>query len=136
MLACHHNKVGLGQLESAVLEHADLMQQCTSLVRECLVVPDAVRLDFEDLKDLLKTTLQNVDHSLVSSVFSFYLFRLLLSAVDLTHDLLYLLAALGEIVLGGISDAIVSMPLNLPIEIFDLLDELLGLGVELRHIVV
>lgn len=88
VLACHHNEVGLGKLESAVLEHADLMQQCTSLVRERLVVPDAVGLDFEDLEHLLKTTLQNVDHSLVSSVLSFYLFRLLLSAVDLTHDLL------------------------------------------------
>ena len=136
MLAGHHNEVRLGELKRPVLEHAYLMQQSSPFVSECLVVPDAVWLNFEHLKYLLEAALKNVNHPLVCCILPFYLLCLLLSSVNLAHDFLKLLAALGEIVLRGISDTVVTMPLDLAFEVSDLFDKLLGLRVELRDIVV
>lgn len=87
MLASEYVQFGLGELEGTVLEHSHLVQSVTALVRKGIGVPDTVLLDLEQIEDLLEATLQQVDCTCILKVFFFNLLGLLLSAIDVVHDL-------------------------------------------------
>jgi hypothetical protein len=119
-----HSKVGLGELERAVLEHAQLVQHGAALVREGLCVPGAIRLNAQQVEDALQTALQEVDGFLVVYVFLLHLLSLLLGALDIVHDFFEELSTALEVALRGIADAVVLVPLDLVLQVLDLLSQL------------
>lgn len=93
VLTGKHVQFGLGQLKGTVLEHTHLVQSVAALVCKGICVPDAILFDLEQIEDLLEATLQQVDCSIIMKVFFFNLLGLLLSAIDIVHDLFELYSA-------------------------------------------
>jgi len=73
---------------------------------------------------------------LVCLVFLFNLFSVLLSPIDIIHDVFELLASGLELPLRSVTNPVGSVSLDLLFHVADLLDQLLLLGVKLAHIVV
>jgi len=73
---------------------------------------------------------------LVCLVFLFNFFSVLLSPIDIIHDVFELLASGLELPLRSVTNPVGSVSLYLLFHVADLLDQLLLLGVKLAHIVV
>jgi hypothetical protein len=88
-------------------------------VRKGVGVPDTVLLDLEEIEDLLETSLQEVDCTVVLKVFFFYLLGLLLSAVNIIHDFLELNSARLKLTLRSVTNTVGSVSMNLLLDISD-----------------
>ena len=73
---------------------------------------------------------------MVRLVFLFNLFSVLLSPIDIIHDVFELLASGLELTLRSVTNPVRSVSLDLLFDVADLLDQLLLLGIKLAHIVV
>ena len=73
---------------------------------------------------------------MVCLVFLFNLFSVLLSPIDIIHDVFELLASGLELSLRSVTNTVGSVSLDLLFYVADLLDQLLLLGIKLAHIVV
>ena len=93
MLASKNSQVSLSKLKGTVLKHTNLMKGLATLVCEGISVPDTVFSDPKNVKDALKTTLEEVNGTLVCLVFLFNLFRVPLSSIDIIHNVFELLAS-------------------------------------------
>ena len=112
------------------------MQSVTALVSQGICVPDTVFLDVQEVKDALQTTLKHINGALVLTILFFDVFSLLLSPVDLIHNVFELLASRLKLALGGVTNAVGAMSRDLLLDVADLFPELLLLGIQLTHIVV
>lgn len=88
-------------------------------MRKGVGVPDTVLLDLEEIEDLLETSLQEVDCTVVLKVFFFYLLGLLLSAVNIIHDFLELNSARLKLTLRSVTNTVGSVSMNLLLDISD-----------------
>ena len=73
---------------------------------------------------------------MVCLIFLFNLFSVLLSPIDIIHDVFELLASGLELTLRSVTNTVGSVSLDLLFYVADLLDQLLLLGIKLAHIVV
>jgi hypothetical protein len=112
------------------------MKGLATLVGEGISVPDTVFPDPKNVKDALQTTLKEVDGTLICLVFLFNLFSVLLSPIDIIHDVFELLASGLELPLRSVTNAVGSVSLDLLFNVADLLDQLFLLGIKLADIVV
>ena len=106
MLACKDSQVNLSELEGTVLKHTNLMKGLTTFVGKGISVPDTIFSDPKNVEDALKTTLEEVNGALVSLVFFFNLFRVLLSSIDIIHNVLELLASGLELSLRSVTNTV------------------------------
>lgn len=88
-------------------------------MRKGVGVPDTVLLDLEEIEDLLETSLQEVDCTVVLKVFFFYLLGLLLSAVNIIHDFFELNSARLKLTLRSVTNTVGSVSMNLLLDISD-----------------
>lgn len=87
---------------------------------EGLSVPCAIRLDSEQVENALETSLEDVDGLLVLDVLLLLLLGVFLCLLNVGHDLLKLLPASLELALGGVTDAVVLVALDLIVDVLDL----------------
>ena len=80
--------------------------------------------------------MQQVDCAGILKVFLFNLLGLLLSAIDIVHDLFELDSTRLKLGLRGVTDAIGPVPVDLLLDISNLLSQLLLLAAQLTHIVI
>ena len=105
------------------------MKGLPTLVGEGISVPDTVFPDPKNVKDALQTTLEEVNGTLICLVFFFNLFSVLLSPIDIIHDVLELLASGLELPLRSVTNTVGSMSLDLLFDVADLLYQLFLLGI-------
>ena len=112
------------------------MQGVAALVRQGVRVPDAILFDLEQVENLLKASLQKVHCASVLKIFFFNLLRLLLSTINVIHDLFELNSARLKLTLRGVTNTIRPVSMDLFLNISDLLSKLLLFTAQLTHIVV
>jgi len=112
------------------------VESLASLVCQGFIFPSPIWLDIQEIEDSLKPSLKDIHCSLVILVFFFNIFRLLLCSIHFIHYIFKLDSPALELILTGITDTIVPVPLNLPLNISDFFNKLIMLGVQLAHIVV
>ena len=106
MLTSKNSQVGLRKFKGTVLKHAYLVKGLSTLVGQGISVPNTVFLNAEKIEDALETSLKHINGALVLIILLLNIFRLLLSPIDLIHNVFELLASRLKLALRSVTNTV------------------------------